>query len=59
MSTVAGMTNANMGDTFCDFKAGFFAGRLLIMLGTEPTVREIQCQGKGHSSCVFEITLKS
>jgi predicted hydrocarbon binding protein len=59
MSTVAGMSNANLGDSFCDFKAGFFAGRLLIMLGTEPTVREIQCQGKGHPSCVFEITLKS
>lgn len=58
-SYVAGMNKSNLGKTFCDFQAGFFAGRLHILINIDPTVQEIKCQGKGDEFCVFEIKVSS
>lgn len=45
----------DLGITLCDFLAGFLTGRLSVIIGAEPMVREIECQGTGASSCKFEI----
>lgn len=45
----------NIGRTFCDFLAGFLAGRLTVLIGHDPILREIKCQGTGASACEFEI----
>ena len=58
-SYVAGMNKGNLGKTFCDFQAGFFTGRLHILINIDPTVQEIKCQGKGDEFCVFEIKVSS
>jgi predicted hydrocarbon binding protein len=57
--SVAGMQNEDLNQTFCDFQAGFIAGRLYILIGVDPTVREIECQGTGSPSCTFEISVQS
>lgn len=54
---VAGLNVGELDKTFCDFQAGFFAGRLQILIGMEPKVKEIACQGKGSDVCVFEIKI--
>jgi len=54
-SSISGMGVANMNKTFCDFQAGFFAGRLHILIGKDPTVKEIECQGMGSKNCKFLI----
>ena len=56
-ASVAGLYSANLDQLFCDFQAGFFAGRLHILIGLEPIVKEIACQGMGHRFCRFEITV--
>ena len=55
MASIAGMSSAALGHTFCDFQAGFFAGRLHILIGVDPKIKEIECQGMGHKKCKFEI----
>ncbi|MHA2403581.1 MAG: V4R domain-containing protein, partial [Candidatus Kariarchaeaceae archaeon] len=56
--SIAGMQDAGLDQKFCDFQAGFIAGRLYILIGVDPTVREIECQGTGAQSCTFEITVQ-
>lgn len=50
---VAGVPD--LGITLCDFLAGFLTGRLSVIIGIEPEIREIQCQGTGAKHCTFEI----
>lgn len=54
-AAIAGMSTAALGHTFCDFQAGFFAGRLHILIGVNPFVKEIECQGTGSETCKFII----
>jgi predicted hydrocarbon binding protein len=54
-AAIAGMATASLGHTFCDFQAGFFAGRLHILIGVDPYVTEIECQGTGSKTCKFII----
>jgi predicted hydrocarbon binding protein len=54
---IAGLQNTGLDNTFCDFQAGFIAGRLYILIGVDPIVREIECQGNGSSTCKFEIKI--
>jgi predicted hydrocarbon binding protein len=56
-ASVAGLNTSNIGATFCDFLAGFFAGRLHILIGLDPIVQETQCQGMGAPFCTFEISV--
>ncbi|MCY3411712.1 MAG: hypothetical protein INQ03_08785 [Candidatus Heimdallarchaeota archaeon] len=58
-ASVAGMARGNLNLSFCDFQAGFLAGRLHILIGLEPIVKEINCQGNGHEVCVFEIKIRN
>lgn len=55
-AAIAGINNT--GKTFCDFMAGFIAGRATVLIGHDPWVKEIECQGTGAKACTFEITLK-
>ncbi|MHA2028058.1 MAG: V4R domain-containing protein [Candidatus Kariarchaeaceae archaeon] len=57
-AAIAGMSTATLGHTFCDFQAGFFAGRLHILIGVDPIVKEIECQGTGSNTCKFTITVR-
>ncbi len=45
----------NLGMPFCDYLVGFITGRLAVIIGEEPQVREIACQGTGSAVCKFEI----
>ena len=56
-ASVAGLHTANLGVTFCDFTAGFMSGRLFILIGIDPIIREVECQGTGNKRCKFEITV--
>ena len=47
----------DLGKTFCDYLAGYIAGRLQILIGMEPFVKEIACQGTGSPDCRFKITI--
>ena len=47
----------DLGKTFCDYLAGYIAGRLQILIGLDPIVKEIACQGTGSPECRFEITV--
>jgi predicted hydrocarbon binding protein len=58
-ASIAGLNTANIGTTFCDFQAGFYAGRLNILIGIHPLVREIACQGTGSKCCKFEIKISA
>ena len=58
-ASVAGLSNADISQTLCDFQAGFFAGRLHILIGLDPVVEEIACQGTGAPFCKFKITVNS
>ncbi len=55
--SIAGMQTAELNKTFCDFQAGFIAGRLYILVGKDPIVKEIECQGTGHQTCKYRITV--
>jgi predicted hydrocarbon binding protein len=44
------------GTTFCDFMAGYFAGRITILTSKDCIVNETKCHGTGHNFCEFEIT---
>ncbi|MHA2299088.1 MAG: V4R domain-containing protein [Candidatus Hodarchaeales archaeon] len=51
----AGSSDLEM--VFCDWTAGFIAGRMRLLTVGEPIVREIECQGTGAERCKFEISL--
>ncbi len=57
LASISGMAEANFGQTFCGFHAGFFAGRLQILIGVLPTITETKCQGKGDPVCEFQIKI--
>ena len=45
----------NVGVKFCDFFAGYLAGRIHILTDETPIVEEIQCRGTGADHCEFLI----
>ncbi|MEA2069753.1 MAG: V4R domain-containing protein [Asgard group archaeon] len=45
----------NSGTTFCDFMAGYIAGRITILTSKDCIVNETKCHGTGHDFCEFEI----
>lgn len=48
----------NVGETFCDFEAGFIAGRIQLLIEDSVIVKEIECHGKGDNYCKFEIVIE-
>ncbi|MFW9992233.1 MAG: V4R domain-containing protein [Candidatus Odinarchaeota archaeon] len=48
----------NRGKTYCDFSAGFIAGRLSLIYNEEAIVEETRCHGNGHTYCTFRITIE-
>ncbi|MHA1448995.1 MAG: V4R domain-containing protein [Candidatus Hodarchaeales archaeon] len=50
--------SSNTGVTFCDWTAGFIAGRMRLLVVGDPVVKEIECAGTGAERCKFEITLE-
>jgi len=48
----------NKGKTYCDFTAGFIAGRLSLIFNEEIIVEETRCHGNGHQYCTFRITIE-
>ncbi|MGC9780170.1 MAG: thioredoxin family protein [Candidatus Heimdallarchaeota archaeon] len=44
------------GTTFCDFMAGYIAGRIQILTSKDCIVNETKCHGLGHKFCEFEIS---
>ncbi len=53
---VSGVPDLNL--TLCDFLVGFLTGRLSVLIGEEPLIREVECQGTGAPFCKFEIKLQ-
>lgn len=47
----------NRGKTYCDYSAGFIAGRLSLIYNQPLIVEETKCHGNGHQYCTFRITL--
>ncbi|MHA2295355.1 MAG: V4R domain-containing protein [Candidatus Hodarchaeales archaeon] len=48
----------NRGRTYCDFTAGFIAGRLSLIFNEEIIVEETKCHGNGHTYCTFRIEIQ-
>ncbi|MCF2144416.1 MAG: V4R domain-containing protein [Candidatus Heimdallarchaeota archaeon] len=46
----------NSGTTFCDFMAGYLAGRIQILTSRDCVVTETKCHGLGDKYCEFEIS---
>ncbi|NHJ47139.1 MAG: hypothetical protein FK733_05055 [Asgard group archaeon] len=44
------------GTTFCDFMAGYIAGRIQILTNKDCIVNETKCHGLGDKFCEFEIS---
>jgi predicted hydrocarbon binding protein len=44
------------GTTFCDFMAGYLAGRIQILTNRDCIVNETKCHGLGDKFCEFEIS---
>ncbi|HUT81161.1 MAG TPA: V4R domain-containing protein [Candidatus Bathyarchaeia archaeon] len=44
------------GTTFCDFMAGYIAGRIQILTSKDCIVNETKCHGLGDKFCEFEIS---
>jgi predicted hydrocarbon binding protein len=44
------------GTTFCDFMAGYLAGRIQILTNKDCIVNETKCHGLGDKFCEFEIS---
>jgi predicted hydrocarbon binding protein len=44
------------GTTFCDFMAGYIAGRIQILTNKDCIVNESKCHGLGDKFCEFEIS---
>lgn len=47
----------DVGETFCDFTAGFLRGRLQLLVEDDVLVSEVSCVGSGGDDCRFEIAL--
>ncbi|MFX0062968.1 MAG: V4R domain-containing protein [Candidatus Hermodarchaeota archaeon] len=45
-------------EKLCDFTSGFIAGRIKVLMGAEPTVKETHCHGSGDSFCQFYIEVE-
>ncbi len=45
----------NLGVKFCDFFAGYLAGRIHLLTEEDPQVIETACQGSGANYCEFSI----
>ncbi|TFF84632.1 hypothetical protein EU523_01480 [Candidatus Heimdallarchaeota archaeon] len=43
------------GTTFCDFTAGYIAGRITILTNKDCIVNETKCHGTGYDFCEFQI----
>ncbi|MFW9991460.1 MAG: V4R domain-containing protein [Candidatus Odinarchaeota archaeon] len=50
--------SSNTGTSFCDWTAGFIAGRMRLLTIGEPVVKEIECTGTGAERCKFEISIE-
>ncbi|HKZ42200.1 MAG TPA: V4R domain-containing protein, partial [Candidatus Hodarchaeales archaeon] len=48
---------SDVGETFCDFMAGFINGRLQLLVAADTIVKEVECFGLGNNRCRFKISV--
>lgn len=47
----------NIGETVCHFEGGMIAGLFELLLSAKIISKEIECCGKGDSSCIFDLKI--